>query len=87
MNWIISKPRSESKVPDELGRIDASRSCGLQDLFGADVFHQLIGPHEVGAESLAVTEELFGLIVPVAGLFVVAFTQRDDGIRLRADRS
>ena len=46
------------------------------------MFHELIGPHEVGSESPAVAEELFGLIVPVAGFLVVAFAQWDDGIRL-----
>ena len=46
------------------------------------MLHQLVGPHEVGPQCLALAEELLGLVVPVAAFLVVALAQGDDGVRL-----
>src|SRR5208337_4949511 len=55
----------------------ASRLAGrvrlswIQYLLRRDVLHQLVGSQKVGANGLALAEELLGLIVPVAALLVV----------------
>ena len=54
----------------------------VEHLGGPHVFLELVGAEKVGLEDLALAEEFFGLVVPVAAFLVVALAQGDDGVRL-----
>src|SRR5271157_5500720 len=62
--------------------LDSSRPWRIQHLLRRDVLHQLVGSQKVGANGLALAEELLGLVVPVAALLVVALAKGNDGVRL-----
>ena len=51
----------------------------LQDFLRFHVREQLVLVHEVGWLQLAFAEEFFRLILPVPGIGVIAFAQRQEG--------
>ncbi len=46
------------------------------------MLHQLFAVHEPGPHCLTLTEKLFGLIIPVAALLVIARAERHHRVRL-----
>ncbi len=75
---LVGQPRATFGFRSVAG----SRPCRVQDLLRRDVLHQLVWPQKVGSQRLPAAEQLLGLVVPVAALFVVALAERDDRIRL-----
>src|SRR6478672_6710709 len=60
-----------------------SRRRPPQYLFRSHVLHQFVLIKEVSRGGFALAKELFGLIVPVATVFVIALSKRNDRDGLR----